>query len=457
MAPRIEGAAKPWPEPISKPVDVSIEEVAVEIQPYTPATRDVAGVFEDACSRSVVTPSSQDIERHSSMTSHHSAFSKATSKSGHPNFMWQQSLRSSKLAEDGDDSGSESSHALPKECEIRRRRCSVVERVGKLSESYEVLEELGRGSFGVVTKAKCIRTGVQHAVKSLTCKEASDYHQVEVELEIARRVSHPNVVRLHEAIRDGDTWHFVMELYSGGTLHDRVDSYASARLLIDEACDRAASDAGSAAASSATGSSTAAGLRAACAAAGRAGGLPAQLCAKYAWQMLSGIAYLHHHRYAHRDIKAENYLLESQAEDAPLRLGDFGLSKNFAPARRMTSKVGTPYTTAPEVYEGNYDEKCDVWSVGIVLFMCCIGSPPFYGETPEATSVLVQTEDARFDGADWQFHPAAAQGLVRQLLSRAPETRPSAKQVIAKNAWLRKATGQSTARSESQGACCAVS
>jgi len=451
MAPRVESEQGPWPGPISKPVDVAIDDVAVEINLIQEEFSAEEVVGEDVCTRSIAT--SQDTGKRSSVTSHHSMFSKATSmRSGRPNFQWQVSLRSSKLAEDGDDVGSESSPCLPSEVEVRRRRSSVVERVGSLTESYEVLEELGRGSFGVVSKVRCPRTGIYHAVKSLTCDKAQDYNQVEVELEIARRVAHPHVVKLLEAIRDSSTWHLVMELYSGGTLHDRVDSYVNARRLLDAECGKVADEgmpgaAGSPATSRRTASTTS----------GRGSGMPTRLCATYAWQMLSGIAYLHHHRYAHRDIKAENYLLESQAEDAPLRLGDFGLSKNFAPARRMTSQVGTPYTTAPEVFEGNYDEKCDVWSVGIVLFMLCIGYPPFRGETPEATQVLVQTKDLRFDDEDWKWHPIGAQTLVRQLLTRAAEKRPSAKQVIMKNAWLRKIAGQSTNGSAAQGGCCAVS
>lgn len=319
-------------------------------------------------------------------------------------------LCSSRYCEDGLESATPASLLLDE----RRCRSSVIEREGSLADSYEVLAELGRGAFGVVLEVRCRRTGDLRAVKCIS-GDAEDIVRLESELSIARRLAHSYIVRLHEAIREGSTYHLVMDLCQGGTLNERMHQWRHTR---------------------------------------ERRGFTTRLLAMYAWQMLLGVAYLHHHRYAHRDVKAENYLLETEAEDSPLKLSDFGLSKSFARVQRMTSQVGTAYTTAPEVYDGSYDEKCDVWSVGVVSFMCAVGYPPFRGETPEATALLVQKGDLRFAEEDWRAHPAAAKALVQQLLTRNPAQRPGAKQVVTGNTWLRAHNGVSA---PCGGSCCAVS
>ena len=89
----------------------------------------------------------------------------------------------------------------------------------------------------------------------------------------------------------------------------------------------------------------------------------------------------------HRDLKPENFLLADAAEDAEIKLIDFGLSKRFGSRVKSGHKevqlktvVGTPYYVAPEVLKQNYDKACDVWSLGIILYIFLCGYPPFEGD-----------------------------------------------------------------------------
>jgi calcium-dependent protein kinase len=85
------------------------------------------------------------------------------------------------------------------------------------------------------------------------------------------------------------------------------------------------------------------------------------------------MAYCHDQHIVHRDLKPENILLESKATNAPIIIVDFGTSRVFDPNEKMSKKIGTPFYVAPEILDGIYDEKCDVWSCGVILYIMLSG------------------------------------------------------------------------------------
>ena len=85
----------------------------------------------------------------------------------------------------------------------------------------------------------------------------------------------------------------------------------------------------------------------------------------------------------YRDIKPENFLLYKENDDSHIKLIDFGLAKKVNPNELMTTPNGTPYYIAPEVIAENYDERCDIWSIGVILYILLCGKPPFDGKTDE--------------------------------------------------------------------------
>ena len=94
--------------------------------------------------------------------------------------------------------------------------------------------------------------------------------------------------------------------------------------------------------------------------------------------MLSAVRYLHEQGIAHRDLKLENFLFEQPGMHSPLKLIDFGLSKHFDEKESMHQVVGSAYYTAPEVLGGNYDFRCDIWSLvstGLLNTRTCIDAP----------------------------------------------------------------------------------
>jgi calcium-dependent protein kinase len=88
---------------------------------------------------------------------------------------------------------------------------------------------------------------------------------------------------------------------------------------------------------------------------------------------------MHKRNVVHRDLKPENILIDHESQT--LKIADFGTAVFFDPNKKLKDLVGTPYYMAPEVINGNYDEKCDVWSCGVILYILLSGSPPFNGNS----------------------------------------------------------------------------
>lgn len=102
-------------------------------------------------------------------------------------------------------------------------------------------------------------------------------------------------------------------------------------------------------------------------------------------QILSAITYCHSKGVVHRDLKPENILIESIQENGKINIKiiDFGTALFVSPEAKMKETLGTPYYIAPEVLIGSYTEKCDIWSIGVILFIMLSGTAPFNGPTDD--------------------------------------------------------------------------
>lgn len=116
----------------------------------------------------------------------------------------------------------------------------------------------------------------------------------------------------------------------------------------------------------------------------QSGSFTEELAATYCRQMLSALSYLHAHNIAHRDLKPENFLIVDDFDNTHIKLIDFGFAKNMSVNNGMNTRAGTAYYISPEVLTGIYTEKCDVWSIGVILYMMLSGYPPFDGQDDAA-------------------------------------------------------------------------
>jgi serine/threonine-protein kinase len=215
---------------------------------------------------------------------------------------------------------------------------------------YELLSELGKGGMGVVYRARQRGLNRLVALKMVLAGHLAaedDLHRFRTEAEAAARLSHPNIVAVHEVGEVAGQLFFSMQLIEGQTLARRL-----------------------------------------------AGGpVPGRTAAGYVAQLARAVHYAHRQRVLHRDLKPSNILLDH--DDRPY-VTDFGLAKRLdAGASALTrtgAVVGTPNYMAPEQAAGKVKElgpACDVYGLGAVLYECLTGRPPFRSDTPLDTVLHV--------------------------------------------------------------------
>jgi len=273
-----------------------------------------------------------------------------------------------------------------------------------IADIYEMdAEPLGRGSYGEVMGATHRRTGARRAIKVVAKAGLQRYvHDVDGfvrrEVDILRRLDHPNVVRLYEAYEDSANIYIVLEVCGGGDLLERVTV----------ACDR----------------------------------MPEHAAANLMVQMLSSVQHLGLRGIVHRDLKPENFLFSDREprreplppSASPLKLIDFGLSRRlgFAAGARMTPKIGTTEYMAPEAFAGNIDptlaDRTDVWSLGVVLHVIFIGHFP----SPMIAEVSM---DEYIALPCWSHISSAGRELMALLLCKDPRRRLSVSAAL-KHRWL---------------------
>ncbi len=109
-----------------------------------------------------------------------------------------------------------------------------------------------------------------------------------------------------------------------------------------------------------------------------------EMAADITSQLLSSVVYCHERKIVHRDLKPENILIDSVSDTKiSIKVIDFGTAETFSPSSKMKATLGTPYYIAPEVLMKCYNEKCDVWSCGVILYILLSGTPPFNGASDE--------------------------------------------------------------------------
>ncbi|GAP83399.1 putative CAMK RAD53 protein kinase [Rosellinia necatrix] len=256
-------------------------------------------------------------------------------------------------------------------------------------QQYTLLERLGKGHFAEVFLCIEKSTGQRYAVKIFTkhpgMDERSKMDGLQQEIAVLMGVSHPNVLCLKDTFNEKNAVYLVLELAPEGELFNHIVS--KQKLTEDEA-------------------------------------------RKLFSQLFQGIKYLHDRNIVHRDIKPENILLVDK--DVHVKLADFGLAKIIGEESFTTTLCGTPSYVAPEILaEGRnrkYTKAVDIWSLGVVLYICLCGFPPFSDELYSREfpyNLSQQIKSGRFDYPSPYWDPVGdpALDLIDRMLVVEPSKR----------------------------------
>lgn len=277
----------------------------------------------------------------------------------------------------------------------------MINDAGRLEEHYKVLNKLGQGTFGSVYRVVHTKTDLIRAMKMIkknTINLQDDDRKFLKEIQMLIQIDHPNIIKIYEYFQDETYYYVITEFVSGGELYDTISKWKN----FNE--DKAA---------------------------------------YIMRQLLSAVSYLHSHNIVHRDLKPENMMVEKNnrkeknSEIINIKLIDFGTCNFFDGKTKLTLKVGTPYYIAPEVLKRSYNEKCDIWSCGVILYILLCGYPPFSGDSTEEIIESVMSGKFTMDGPEWKKISSSAKDLVHKLLELKPEKRFTAQEAID-HPWIQE-------------------
>ncbi len=154
-------------------------------------------------------------------------------------------------------------------------------------------------------------------------------------------------------------------------------------------------------------------------------------------QVINAVLYCHLNGIVHRDIKSDNILFLNNSINSPVKLIDFGISVKFSKDTKLKEKTGTVLYIAPEVIRGSYDEKCDIWSCGVLMYMMLSGLPPFYGANRKEVMAKISKGKFSFKSKIWTLISKEAKDLIEKMLTVDPEARPSCREVL-NHPWFLK-------------------
>ncbi|XP_053469586.1 MAP/microtubule affinity-regulating kinase 3 isoform X2 [Ictalurus furcatus] len=253
--------------------------------------------------------------------------------------------------------------------------------------NYRLLKTIGKGNFAKVKLARHILTGREVAIKIIdkTQLNPTSLQKLFREVRIMKILNHPNIVKLFEVIETEKTLYLVMEYASGGEVFDYL--VAHGRMKEKEAR------------------------------------------AKFR-QIVSAVQYCHQKHIVHRDLKAENLLLDA---DMNIKIADFGFSNEFTLGNKLDTFCGSPPYAAPELFQGKkYDgPEVDVWSLGVILYTLVSGSLPFDGQNLKELRERVLRGKYRIPF----YMSTDCENLLKRFLVLNPIKRGTLEQIM-KDRWI---------------------
>ena len=280
-----------------------------------------------------------------------------------------------------------------KKDKLRSARSSIYQ-INKenIFDVYDFCGKISSGYYGKVEKA-CFKGDPSkfYAVKTIAKANLSqkNLNNLICEIQVLAKLDHPNIVKYYETYDDDKNFSLVMELCEGGELFERIVK----RKRLNE-----------------------------------------KDAAEILFKLTHAISHCHSRNIVHRDLKAENVLFETKSENKnDVKIIDFGLARKKG-SHNMHSIVGTPCYVAPEVLDGTYDKKCDMWALGVLTYVMLYGKYPFDDENKRVLFDKIKNQEPKYNTS---LISSEALNVIQSLLTKDPTKRPDANNLLD-HPWFAK-------------------
>ena len=262
---------------------------------------------------------------------------------------------------------------------------------GSITKEYTFGKTIGKGAYGQVRLAIHKSTKQTRAVKILQ-KSKIDLEELKNEVNILSKLSHPNIMQIYEIFDDKTHMYIVSEYCKGGELFDIIEKKGN--FTEKDACT-------------------------------------------IMKQLMSAICYSHQNHIIHKDLKPENILMDKEKDDLAIKIIDWGCAETIKTMKKSDKADGTIYYIAPEVLKGEYNEKCDIWSCGVIFYILLCGYPPFDGDNDEQIFQAIESGEFNFPKENWSQVSEEAKNLIKKMLTLDINERISALDSL-QDPWFKK-------------------
>ena len=282
----------------------------------------------------------------------------------------------------------------------------VLKSSGNIAKKYLKIKDLANGTYSKIYVVQNKTDLKLYCCKEILKNKVVDLNKFKNEINVLSKVDHPNIIRLYEVFEDDRYISLIMEYCQGGELFKKINELAENDQSFSE-----------------------------------------KEAVKVFKQLMLAVSYCHSVGICHRDLKPENILFLNKNPDSPVKIIDFGLSKIFGELKPimkgnkiekniMSLRVGTAYYMSPEVLQGNYDNKCDIWACGVILYIMLCGYPPFDGDTEQEILKAISKKKFSFPEEEWKSVSDDAKDLIKHMICDA-DKRYNA-EMILNHPWIEK-------------------
>jgi calcium-dependent protein kinase len=264
-----------------------------------------------------------------------------------------------------------------------RKGTFVTNKLGAITERYEVVRALGSGTIGTLFHARELRTGAIRTIREINKQSHMSGISLFQEVDILRDLDHPNILKIFEAIETPRSYYIILENISGGTLTEKFKKIGLEGVL-----------------------------------------------SKYIHEMFSGLNYLHKQGIAHCNLAPEYIVLSTDSDEAVIKIIGFTSAQKLQEKKEIDFNNLKYFSASPEIISGDFTEKTDIWSAGVILYTLLTDRQPFPRGSKNLLIEAIGKGNIDYNNSAFQSLSFDGQNLIKSLLKVNPAERPTCEKIL---------------------------